>query len=35
MNNFDIIDEYNVDFDYSYLDDIINHTFEKLDIKNA
>lgn len=35
MNNFDIIDEYNVDFDYSYLDEVINHTFEKLDIKNA
>ena len=35
MNNFDIIDEYNVDFDYSYLDDVINHTFDKLNITNA
>ena len=35
MNNFDIIDEYNVDFDYSYLDDVINHTFDKLNITNS
>ena len=35
MNNFDIIDEYNVDFDYSYLDDVINHTFDILNITNA
>ena len=30
MNRYDIIDEFNVDFDYSYLNDVINHTFEKL-----
>lgn len=35
MNNYDIIDEYNVDFDYSYLDEVINHTFDKLNVTNA
>ena len=35
MNKYDIIDEYNVDFDYSYLDDVINHTFDKLNVTNA
>ena len=29
MNRYDIIDEYNVDFDYEYLNDVINHTFEE------
>jgi len=35
MNTFDIFDEYGYKEDYSYLDDVINHTFEILDIKNA
>jgi probable rRNA maturation factor len=36
MNNtFDIFDEYNYKEDYSYLNDVINHTFEVLNIKNA
>ena len=35
MNTFDIFDEYGYKKDYSYLDDVINHTFEILDIKNA
>ena len=35
MNTFDIIDEFGFKDDYSYLDDVINHTFEVLDIKNA
>ena len=35
MNTFDIFNEYNYDKDYSYLNDVINHTFEVLKIKNA
>lgn len=35
MNTFDIFNEYNYDKDYSYLNDVINHTFEVLDIKDA
>ncbi|MBR6073222.1 MAG: rRNA maturation RNase YbeY [Bacilli bacterium] len=35
MNTFDIFDEYGYKEDYSYLDDVINHTFEILNIKNA
>ena len=36
MNNtFDIFDEYNYKEDYSYLNDVINHTFEVLNIKTA
>ena len=36
MNNtFDIFNEYNYKEDYSYLNDVINHTFEILNIKNA
>ena len=36
MNNtFDIFDEYNYSKDISYLDDVINHTFEVLDVTNA
>lgn len=36
MNNtFDIFDEFDYKEDYSYLDDVINHTFEVLNITNA
>ena len=35
MNTFDIFNEYNYDKDYSYLNDVINHTFEVLKIENA
>ena len=35
MNTFDIFNEYNYDKDYSYLNDVINHTFDVLGIKNA
>jgi probable rRNA maturation factor len=36
MNNtFDIFDEYNYNKDISYLDDVINHTFEVLNVTNA
>ena len=35
MNTFDIFDEYGYKEDYKYLNDVINHTFEVLDIKNA
>ena len=36
MNNtFDIFDEYNYNKDISYLDDVIKHTFEVLNITNA
>jgi probable rRNA maturation factor len=35
MNQFEIFNEYNFEDDYSYLDDVINHTLDKLNIKNA
>lgn len=35
MNEFEIINEFGYKDDYSYLDDVINHTLEILDIKNA
>ena len=35
MNTFDIFNEVNYKEDYKYLDDVINKTFEVLDIKNA
>lgn len=35
MNTFDIFNEYNYEKDYSYLNDVINHTFEVLKIVNA
>ena len=35
MNTFDIFNEYNYDKDYSYLNDVINHTFKVLDVKDA
>lgn len=35
MNNFDIIDEFGCDFDYKYLDSVINHTLKKMKVKNA
>ena len=35
MNKFDIIDEFGVDFKYDYLNDVINHTLEKENVKNA
>ena len=35
MNTFDIFNEFDYKEDYSYLNDVINHTFEVLNIKNA
>ncbi|MCR4581870.1 MAG: rRNA maturation RNase YbeY [Bacilli bacterium] len=35
MNTFDIFNEYDYKEDYSYLNDVIIHTFEVLDIKKA
>ena len=35
MNTFDIFNEIEYKGDYSYLNDVINHTFEVLNIKNA
>ena len=35
MNTFDIFNEFDYKEDYSYLDDVINHTFEVLKIENA
>ncbi len=35
MNKYDIIDEFGVDFEYDYLNDVINHTLEKENVKNA
>ena len=35
MNTFDIFNEYNYKEDYTYLNDVINHTFEVLKINNA
>lgn len=35
MNTFDIFNEINYKKDYKYLNDVINHTFEVLNIKNA
>lgn len=35
MNNFDIVDEFGCDFEYKYLDEVINHTLEKMGIKDA
>ena len=35
MNNFDIIDEFGCDFDYKYLDEVINYTLKKMDVKDA
>ncbi len=35
MNEFEIVNKYNYKEEYKYLDDVINHTLEKLNIKNA
>ena len=35
MNNFEIVNEYGYKEDYSYLDEVLNHTLDKLNIKNA
>lgn len=35
MNEYEIINEYGYKGDYSYLNDVVNHTLEILDIKNA
>ena len=35
MNTFDIFNEINYKKDYKYLNNVINHTFEVLNIKNA
>ena len=35
MNNFEIFNEYGYKEDYSYLDEVLNHTLDKLNIKNA
>lgn len=35
MNEFEIVNKYKYKEDYKYLDDVINHTLEKLNIKNA
>ena len=35
MNSFDIIDEFGYKSDYSYLNEVLNHTLEKLNIDNA
>lgn len=35
MNDFCIVDEFGYENDYSYLDEVVNHTLEKLDIHNA
>lgn len=34
-SNYEFIDEFGVDFNYDYLNDVCNHTLEKLNIKNA
>ena len=34
-SNFEFIDEFGVDFEYDYLNDVCNHTLEKLKVKNA
>lgn len=35
MNEFEIINNYNYKEDYKYLDDVINHTLEKLNVTKA
>ncbi|MDE6292719.1 MAG: rRNA maturation RNase YbeY [Bacilli bacterium] len=35
MNDFDIIDEFGCDFNYDYLNEVINHTLNKMEVKNA
>ena len=35
MNNFEIVNEYGYKEDYSYLYEVLNHTLDKLNIKNA
>ena len=35
MNNFEIIDEFGYKDDYSYLNDVINHTLEHEKVSNA
>lgn len=35
MNEFEIINEYNYQDDYDYLNEVINHTLDKLNIKKA
>lgn len=35
MNDFSIIDEFGYKSDYSYLDEVINHTLDKLKITSA
>ncbi len=35
MNSFDIIDEFGYKRDYSYLNEVLNHTLKKLNINNA
>ena len=34
MNEFEIVNEYNYQENYDYLNDVINHTLEKLQIKS-
>lgn len=34
-NSFEIVNEYGYDKDYSYLDDVINHTLDKLNVTGA
>lgn len=35
MNEFEIVNEYNYKEDYSYLNDVLTHTLEKLDVHDA
>lgn len=35
MSDYEIIDEFDYKNDYSYLNEVIDHTLKKLDVKNA
>lgn len=35
MSNYEIVNEYNYDQNYDYLKEVIDHTLDKLNIKNA
>lgn len=35
MNKFEVIDEFGYHEDYEYLNDVLNHTLQKLNVKNA
>lgn len=35
MNEFEIVNNYNYKSDYKYLEDVINHTLDKLEVSNA